>query len=117
MRKADITLYSINSWGADESVGREFYYRSFLNGLKGPSDAQWGNLSLQVLAEQSGGLVLNSNDVVAMMQQCVADANQYYRIVLNLPPDEKPNAYHKIEVKVAQNGLVARTRKGYYAQP
>lgn len=117
MRVADITLYNINSWGADEGLGREFFYQNFLNGLKGPNDAQWGNLSLQVLAAQSGGLVLNSNDVVAMMQQCVADANRYYRIVLNTPADEKPNAYHKIEVKLAQNGLVARTRTGFYSEP
>jgi VWFA-related protein len=117
LRKADITLYSVNSWGVNESVNREFYYQSFLNGLKGPGDAEWGNLSLQVLAAQSGGLVLSSNDVVAMMKQCVADADQYYRIVLNAAPDEKPNAYHQIEVKVSQNGLVARTRTGYYAQP
>lgn len=117
LRKADITLYSINSWGATESVGREFYYQSFLNGLKGPGDAEWGNLALQVLAAQSGGLVLSSNDAVGMLKQCVADANQYYRIVLNAAPDEKPNEYHKIEVKVARSGLTARTRTGYYGRP
>jgi hypothetical protein len=98
-------------------LSREFYYQTFLNGLKGPSYAQWGNLSLQVLAAQSGGLVLSSNDAVQMMQQCVADANQYYRITLDPAPDEKPNAYHQIEVKVAQGGLVARTRTGYYGRP
>ena len=117
LRKADITLYSINSWGARENLGREFYYQNFLKGLKGPKDAQWGNVALQVLAEQSGGLALNSNDVVGMMKQCVADADQYYRIVLNTPAGEQPNAYHAIQVKVAQDGLVARTRQGYYAQP
>jgi VWFA-related protein len=117
LRKADITLYSVNSWGATESLSREFYYQSFLNGLKGPGDAAWGNLSLQVLAAQSGGLVLNSSDVGGMMTQCVADADRYYRIVLNAPPAEKPNTYHQIQVKVAQGGLVARTRTGYYAQP
>jgi VWFA-related protein len=117
LRKADVTLYSVNSWGATESMGREFYYESFLDGLKGPGDAEWGNLALQVLAAQSGGLVLSSNSVVDMMKQCVADANQYYRIVLNAPPDEKPNTYHRIEVKVAQSGVEARTRAGYYSQP
>jgi VWFA-related protein len=117
LRKADITLYSVNSWGATEPLSREFYYQSFLKGLKGPADAEWGNLSLQVLAAQSGGLVLSSSDVVTMMTQCVADADRYYRIVLNAPPDEKPNTYHQIQVKVAQGGLVARTRTGYYAQP
>ncbi len=117
LRKADITLYSVNSWGATESLGREFYYESFLDGLKGPGDAEWGNLALQVLAAQSGGLVLSSNSVIDMMKQCVADANLYYRIVLNAPPDEKPNTYHRIEVKVAQSDVQARTRAGYYSQP
>ena len=117
LRKAGITLYSINSWGATENLSREFYYEAFLNGLKGPSDAEWGNLSLQVLATQSGGLVLSTSDVVEMMTQCVADANQYYQITLDPVPDEKPNAYHQIQVKVTQGGLVARTRTGYYGRP
>lgn len=117
LRKADITLYSINSWGATESMNREFFYQSFLNGLKGPGNAEWGDLSLQVLAAQSGGLVLSSNDVISMMKQSVADANQYYRIVLDAAPDEKPNTYHQIEVKAATQGLEARTRTGYYSQP
>ncbi|HSY35548.1 MAG TPA: VWA domain-containing protein [Acidobacteriaceae bacterium] len=117
MRKAGVTLYSINSWGATENLSREDYYEAFLNGLKGPGDAEWGNLALQVLAAQSGGLVLSSNDAVQMLQQCVADANQYYQITLDPAPDEKPNQYHQIQVKVGQGGLVARTRMGYYAQP
>ena len=117
LRKADITLYSVNSWGATESLSREFFYESFLGGLKGPNDAQWGDLSVQVLAEQSGGLVLSSSGVVQMMNQCVDDANHYYRIVLNAPPDEKPNVYHQIEVKVAQRDVKVRTRAGYYSQP
>lgn len=117
LRTANITLYSVNSWGANESMEREFYYQNFLKGLKGPADAEWGNVSLQVLAAQSGGLVLNSNDVVSMMKQCVADADQYYRIMVDAAPDEKPNMYHQIEVKVAPSGLEARTRTGYYSQP
>jgi VWFA-related protein len=117
LRQAGITLYSVNSWGAEEDVQREFYYQNFLNGLKGPNEAEWGDLSLQVLSAQSGGLVLNSNDLLGMMKQCVADADVYYRIVVEAGPDEKPNVYHAIEVKVAQSGLVARTRAGYYGAP
>jgi VWFA-related protein len=117
LRTAGITLYSVNSWGASEDIEREFYYQNFLKGLKGPGDAEWGNLSLQVLSAQSGGLVLNSNDLVEMMKQCVADAEMYYRIEVDAAPDEKPNVYHQIEVKVAQGGVVARTRTGYYGQP
>jgi VWFA-related protein len=117
LRKAGITLYSVNSWGASEDVEREFYYQGFLNGLRGPNEAEWGDLSLQVLSAQSGGLVLNSNDLFGMVKQCVADADTYYRIVVEAAPDEKPNVYHEIEVKVARSGLVARTRTGYYGAP
>jgi VWFA-related protein len=117
LRKANITLYSVNSWGAEESLAHEDFYQSFLKGLKKPSDASWGNLSLQVLAAQSGGLVLNSNDVGSMLTQCVSDANRYYRIVVEAAPDEKPEVYHQIEVNVAPSGLEARTRTGYYSQP
>ena len=116
MRKADVTLYSVNSWGAAESVGREFYFESFLDGLKNPGDAQLGNLALQTLATQSGGLVLNSSDVIGMMTQCVADADQFYRLTLEPAPGDKPNEYHKLQVKVDASGLVARTTLGYYAQ-
>jgi VWFA-related protein len=117
LRRADITLYSVNSWGATESLSREFFYQSFLGGLKGPTDAQWGDVSVQVLAAQTGGLVLSSSGIVEMMNQCIEDANHYYRIVLNAAPDEKPNVYHQIEVKVAQKDVKVRTRDGYYSQP
>lgn len=117
MRKGGITLYSINSWGAAENVGREFYFESFLDGLKKPGDAALGNLALQVLATQSGGLVLNSSDVIGMMKQCVADADQYYRISFEPPPGDKPYQFHDLKIKLAEGGLIARTRTGYYAQP
>lgn len=117
MRNGDITLYHVNSWGAAENVGREFYYESFLDGLKKPSDAVLGNLALQVIATQSGGLVLNSSDVIGMIKQCVADADHYYRITFDSPPDEKSNQYNDLKIKLGVGGLVARTRTGFYAQP
>ena len=117
MRKGNITLYNINSWGADESVGRAFYYRAFLDGVKQPRNAQLGNLAVQVLAEQSGGLALNSSDVVGMIGQCVADVDHYYRLTFQSGPADKPDQYHDLRVKLAVQGLVARTREGYYSQP
>ncbi len=117
LRKADMTLYSVNSWGVTESLLRENYYESFMGGLKSPDNAEWGDLSVQVLAAQSGGLVLSSSSVIDMLNKCVEDANSYYRIVLDAAPDEKPDVYHKIEVKVAQPDAKARTRSGYYSRP
>jgi hypothetical protein len=39
-----------------------------------PSQVRSGNLALEVIATQSGGLALNSgNDIAAKLQQCVDD--------------------------------------------
>jgi hypothetical protein len=34
-----------------------------------------------------------------------------------VPPSEKPNDYHHIEVRLDRRDLIARTRDGYYANP
>jgi VWFA-related protein len=117
LRETSITLYSINSWGANESLQRSFYYETFLKGVTRPRDTQIGNLGLQVLATQSGGLVLNSSDVSGMLKQSVADADNYYELTFAPAPGEHPNQYHQLQVKLAEPGLTARTRQGYYTQP
>jgi hypothetical protein len=82
-----------------------------------PSQANVGNIGLQVLAVQTGGLVLNSsNDVSALLQRAFVDAAAWYEISFQPVPSE-PNEYHQIEIKVDKPGLTARTRTGYYAQP
>lgn len=118
LRQAHITLYSIDPNGAGESVlGNQYFYQSFLKGVNKPNDVQLANLSLQVLAAQSGGLVLNgSNDVAGLLQRCVADAGNYYELSFAAPPADPAVAYHQIEVRVTDPGLTARTRHGYYAQ-
>ncbi len=118
MREAAVTLYNINPFGAAEGVGREFYYESFLKGVSKPSQAVIGDLSLQVLAAQSGGLVLNgSNDLTALLEQSVADGQAYYELSFDPPRADHPEEYHHIEVQVNRPGFTARTRQGYYLQP
>jgi VWFA-related protein len=118
LRQNNITLYSVDPLGAGENIGAEFYYEGFLNGLNKPSQVQLGNLALQVLAVQSGGLALTaSNDIAAHLQQCMDDTTAYYRISYNAPPAEHPNEYHRIDVRVSTPGLTARTRTGYYSEP
>ena len=117
MRQARITLYSINPNGVDEGPGRTFYYEEFVKGVAKPSQTQPGNLSAQVLATQSGGLVLSSTDIASSLKQSVADLDAYYEISFDPLPAEQPNEYHSIEVKVDKPGLAARTRTGYYSQP
>ena len=117
LREANITLYSLNSWGASESLNRSNYFESFVDGVKKPGDAQLGNIGLQVLAVQSGGLVLNTSDVGGMIQQSVADADLYYELSFEAAPSDHPEAFHQVQVKIAGSGSQARTRDGYYSQP
>lgn len=116
MRQDNVTLYNINPVGVGESLERADYYQAFLKGVAKFSNAQAGDLGVQVLATQSGGLVIESNsDVAGNIQRCLTDANSWYEITFDPPPADKPNEYHHIDVKLDQPGLIARTRDGYYS--
>lgn len=116
MREANVTLYNIDPLGTNDIGIRTYYYESFLKGVRKPDQTDFADLSLQVLATQSGGLVLNSsNDIAAQLQTAVRDASAYYVLSLD-PGNGEPNEYHDIVVKVAKPGYVARTRMGYYSR-
>jgi VWFA-related protein len=118
LRQARITLYGIDPLGASEGLGRTFFYKEFLKGVTKPSQVSVGDLSLQVLAVQSGGLAASSsNDLVSLLQHCVADTKAYYELSFNPAPADRRDEYHSLTIQVAKPGLTARTRQGYYAQP
>ena len=118
LRQARVTLYSVDPLGNSEFVGRASFYREFVKGISKPSEIQAGDLGLQVIATQTGGLALNfNNDIAALLQECIADAAPYYEISFAAAAAERPDEYHNLEVKIAEPGLTARTRLGYYAQP
>jgi len=115
MRLSGTTLYSVNPLGA--AAGSDYRYHDFLGGLASPDQAQIGNLSLQVLATQSGGLALNSgNDLVGMIKQSIADTQDFYEITYT-PTASDRASYHKLSIKIDKPKLTARTQQGYYAQP
>jgi VWFA-related protein len=119
LREARITLYSVDPLGTADAGGlRTTYYQEFLKGVTKPSQAQVGNLALQVIATQSGGLVIyGSNDIVEGLDRSIADANAFYVMTMKAAPADRANEYHSLDVKVGTPGLTARTRTGYYAQP
>jgi VWFA-related protein len=118
LRQARVTLYNVNPIGAGESVLRGTYYEEFLKGVSKPSQVNLGNLGLQVLAIQSGGLALGfNNDLPALLRQCLSDVAPYYEISFAAPAAEHADEYHRLEIKIAKSGLIAHTRQGYYAQP
>jgi VWFA-related protein len=118
LRQGRITLYSIDPLGTDESLGRTFYWEDFVKAISKPSQADFGDVALQVIATQSGGLALNGgNDIVAFLQKCLADTQAYYEISFIPSTVQKRDEYHHLEVHVAKAGVIARTRQGYYSQP
>ncbi|HTZ83708.1 MAG TPA: VWA domain-containing protein [Candidatus Acidoferrales bacterium] len=119
LRDARVTLYSIDPLGTgDAGSFRAFYYQSFLKGVPNARKVDSGNLALQVLATQSGGMVLNSsNDLQKLLAAPLGDAKAFYTLSFDAPPADHPDEYHALQVKVDKPGLSARTRTGYYAQP
>jgi VWFA-related protein len=112
------TLYSIDPSGAGAVGFRTFYWQSFVKGVSKPSQAQGGNLGLQVLATQSGGIAFSpSNAIAALLQRCLADVGAYYEVSFDSSTGERPNEYHRLEIHIAEPGLTARTRQGYYSDP
>ena len=89
-----------------------------MKGVDKPSKVDAADLSLQVLATQSGGHVAyGSNDITKSIAAAVAEAGSFYTITAQLPPAEQPDTYNDLKVTVEAPGLVTRTATGYYTQP
>jgi VWFA-related protein len=119
LRHARISLYSIDPRGVSSASTIEAsYYKEFLKGVTTAKKSQFGNLALQVLAEQSGGKVFfGSNDLPAEIERCLSDLKSWYVLTFASLPGDGPNEYHALDVKIDKPGVLARTRAGYYAQP
>jgi VWFA-related protein len=115
LRESHISLYSVSM--GDPGVGT-YLYKDFLKGVPTAEKANPSNLSLKVLAIQSGGRVLNpDNDLTAQIDSCVQDAGAFYTLSFDPPRADKPDEYHDLKIVVSQSGLTARTNAGYYNQP
>jgi VWFA-related protein len=117
LREAHTSVYSVNPLGVGESVEQAFYYQIFTKSVKKSPEVAVGNLALQVLANETGGLVLNSTNVAGLLQECVEDNVAYYRLSFEPPPTEKRDVYHPLKVTVAKPGVTVATSTGYYDQP
>jgi VWFA-related protein len=119
MTEARVTLYDVDPLGTwDAGSFRTFLWQSFTKPLRRWDQALPGNLALQVLATQSGGLVLNSsNDVAGELNTCSRDGAAWYTISFVPQSSEKPDTWHSVKVKLDKPGLIVRTRPGYYAEP
>jgi VWFA-related protein len=116
MRQTRITLYKLNTQGSSASVANLQAYRQYLKGVNALNKTDFADMSLDVLATQSGGLVLNSNDLPVMFDRCLKDAEEHYEIEFPETAAAKNVAFHEVQVRVNRQGAAARTRNGYYPQ-
>jgi len=118
LRRNDITMFALNPYGSGTNMVAADAYQEFLKGVPNRDRVQIGDLGLQVIAVQSGGLAIGpANDIAALITQCIADSAPYYEISFVSPASDGPNQYHSLEVKIAKSGLTAHTHTGYYANP
>lgn len=116
LRLSRITLYTVDPEGTADSMGDDYYWGTFAKGVSKPRDARFGNLGLEVLSQQSGGLVLSlSNNIAELLRKCVADASAYYELSFDPPAGSGSVEYHRLRIHVAGHGLKARTWQGYYS--
>jgi VWFA-related protein len=116
LRAANITLYSLDPF--DLGRTNPFFYQGYRKAVTKIDQAQYPNLSAQVLAEHSGGLVIvNGNDIKDEINTAVRDASPYYKIAFTAASGADKPEYHALKINIDKPGLVVRTNAGYYALP
>lgn len=115
LREARVQLDSITAWPAPDGA---FMYQKFLTGVRLAKEAVPGNLSLDVLATQSGGVVVPAASHLAMLiRQCIEHVDDFYTLTFDPPPTTRPDDYHAIQVAVNRPNLSVRTNHAYYNEP
>lgn len=119
LRRADVTLDSIDPLGPlDAATGRTFLWENFSKPVLKASNAQPGDLALQVLVQHTGGKVLlGSNDITGEIRKCAQDALGWYTLTFDAQHAPAADTWHEVQVKVDKPDAMVRTRNGYYAQP
>jgi VWFA-related protein len=114
LRQAHVVLYALDPF----ELGRTnpFFYQTYLKGVPDMNHAEYGDLSLQVLAAHSGGLVeVSGMDVFGEINTAIRDANSYYMLTFEAPTTNSGSVYHDLHLQVDKPGTTVCTTSGYYA--
>lgn len=115
LREARIQLDSITAWSAPD---RDFGYQKFLTGVRLAKEAVPGDLSLDVLATQSGGIVVPpASRLSALISQCIEHVDNFYTLTFDPPPTARLDEYHALQVTVNKPNVSVRTNHAYYDEP
>jgi hypothetical protein len=119
LREAHITLDAVASPDMVRAAGiRKEDLALFINRVPTGGEADAGDLSLPVLARQSGGQILVDNkDIAGAVAACIADADAYYALAFDSTAATAASEYRAVNVKVNQPGVSVRTRTAYFSQP
>ena len=117
LRQARTTLYCLDPNDLERTTN-PFYYQDYLKPVKDSNNAQFPDLSLQVLAEHSGGnALIGGHDITGKLNTAIRDASASYLLTFEATPGDHANEYHALEVQVHKPGVRVRTTAGYYANP
>lgn len=101
------------------ALNEEFMiYGIGLRGTPGGGITQKPDSGLRKIAEETGGGYFELKGTTDMNSTFTRVANELHsQYVLGFSPEKLDGKIHKIEVRVKQPGLTARTRKSYVATP
>jgi VWFA-related protein len=115
LREARITLDNVAMLPSPEA--RAFDYHSYLEPPRSQEDMQPAKMALQVIANHTGGLVLDSGDLDRDIARCAGEVRGFYTLTFNPPRTHQMDEHHNLRVQVARPALTARTPTGYYNEP
>ena len=115
MREEHLTACTAEMGSPDETT---FRYQSYVKGVKVAKKTNYSNLTVKVLAVNSGGQAMSpDNDLGAQIDKCLSDTTTFYTLAFDAPHAAAADEYHELKVQVDKPGLTARTSAVYYAQP
>ncbi len=121
LRESCISLYTLdpssfaNTFQRSGSVSRSNEYESFLKPATKSGDAHYGDLSLQVLSEHSGGqVIIEGNNVEGGINAALQNAAGWYDLVFRRAPGGRTTEYRAIMVTVDKPHVKVHTIAGYY---
>ena len=115
MLRANVTIDMLNPFGPGESLVRADDYMAYLKGAKKPGDATLSDLSLQVLAIHSGGMVQQgTSDIARMVERSLDDLDHGFELSFVPAPGDSANGYHSLKLEVNRPGITVRMPDEYY---
>jgi len=113
LRAAQVTVYSITP-DDNSSSSNENLRNTSTRGV-----APFPRMAVDEIAQRTGGRVMTSSeDISASLHACSRDAEWYYTISFNAPPEQSgAREIHLLDVKVDRPGVEVRTMDSYYTEP